>query len=306
MLSTDTSRRVRVCRPAFQPNPEPDGTICVVAVMRADEPRTASTPEVLRECERIAREPTWLIAHSELQSPKRSMTMADTFLPDDPQTVTRLDSVACIFEWMRSMSGADRKRFLGSLIECSEDVQQVVVSLLKAVKDPQTTTAERQRALMTIADALSLNPCAEDGQYGQDLATSEQVAAATSKPLDRDGRKTNAQEESFAARLKELMNVKQISQQELADRIKCSQPAISQMLNRRCRPQKRTILKLAEALSVPPCELWQDIDVADMLDAVASFQQDDYTMTAAEAHALTDKATKNRPKVRVKSLPPRP
>ena len=29
-----------------------------------------------------------------------------------------------------------------------------------------------------------------------------------------------------------------------------------------------------------PCELWQDIDVADMLDAVASFQQDDDTMTA--------------------------
>jgi transcriptional regulator with XRE-family HTH domain len=116
----------------------------------------------------------------------------------------------------------------------------------------------------------------------------------------------NAQEETFAERLKDLMSAKQISQQELAERIGCSQPAISQMLSRTCRPQKRTILRLAEALNMQPCELWPDIDVVDMLDAVASFQQDDYTMTAAEAGALADTAKKNRPKVRAKSLPARP
>jgi len=57
---------------------------------------------------------------------------------------------------------------------------------------------------------------------------------------------------------------------------------------------------------VHPRELWPDIKVADMLDAVASFQQDDYTMTAAEADALADTAKKNRPKARAKSLPTRP
>src|SRR5262249_16777445 len=122
----------------------------------------------------------------------------------------------------------------------------------------------------------------------------------------REVQKMNAQEETFAQRLRELMDAKQISQQELAERLGCSQPAISQMLSRTCRPQKRTISRLAEALKVNPRELWPDIDVADMLDAVASFQQDDYTMTAAEASALADTAKKNRPRVRAKALPVRP
>ncbi len=232
--------------------------------------------------------------------------MTETFLLNDPQAVTRLDSVACIFAWARSMPVPDRKRFLGALVECSDEVQQVVVSLLSIVKDPDTAPADRNRALMTIADALALNPCEEDGQYGQDLVASEPYAVARSTSLAREVRKMNVQEQTFAERLKELMAMKQISQQELAERVGCSQPAISQMLTRKCRPQKKTILRLAEALSVHPRELWPDIDVADMLDAVASFQQDDYTMTAAEATALADTAKKNRPKIRAKSLPTRP
>jgi transcriptional regulator with XRE-family HTH domain len=232
--------------------------------------------------------------------------MTETSLLDDPLAVARLDSVACLLEWMRSMPVANRKRFLGALIECSDDVQRVIVTLLAVVKDPCTTPAERKRALITIADALFLNPDEEDGQYGQDLAASEPYAAARSGPLAREVGKMNSQEETFAQRLRELMDARQISQQELADRVGCSQPAISQMLSRMCRPQKRTILRLAEALNVHPRELWPDIAVADMLDAVASFQQDDYTMTAAEASALADTAKKNRPKIRAKSLPTRP
>ncbi len=231
--------------------------------------------------------------------------MTETFLLNDPQAVRRLDSVACILEWSRSMLPADRKRFLGALIECSDEVQRVVISLLNVVKDPRTTPDERKRALMTIADALFLNPCEVDGQYGQDLAASE-ADAARSEPLAREVQKMNAQEETFARRLRELMDAKQISQRELAERVGCSQPAISQMLRRMCRPQKRTILRLAEALNVHPRDLWPDIDVVDMLDAVTSFQEDNYTMTAAEAEALSGTANKNRPKVQAKSLPARP
>ena len=199
--------------------------------------------------------------------------MTETSLLDDPQAVTRLDSVACLFEWMRSLPVAVRKRFLGALIECSDDVQQVVVSLLGVVKDPRTTAGERKRALMTIADALHLNPDEEDGDYGQDLAASEAYAAVRSEPLAREVGKMNAQEETFARRLRELMDAKQLSQRELAERVGCSQPAISQMLSRACRPQRKTILRLAEALDVQPRELWPDIDVVDMLDAVASFHE---------------------------------
>lgn len=206
--------------------------------------------------------------------------MTETSLLDDPRTVTRLDSVACVLEWARSMTVAERKRFLGALVECTDEVQQVVVSSLQVVKDPRTTLAKRKRALVTITDALLLNPMESD-------------APAT-------------QQESFAQRLRELMDAKQVSQRELAERVGCSQPAISQMLGRMCRPQKKTILKLAEALGVPPCDLWPDIDVADLLDAVAEFQQDGHEMTEAESAAFADTSKKNRPKVRAKSLPPRP
>ena len=103
--------------------------------------------------------------------------MADTLLPDDPQTVQRLDSVACLLEWMRSMPAPTRKRFFGAIAECSDAVQQVVVRLLVVVKNPKTTAVERQRALMTIADALFPNSD-ESGEYGLDLVTSEAGAAA--------------------------------------------------------------------------------------------------------------------------------
>jgi transcriptional regulator with XRE-family HTH domain len=230
----------------------------------------------------------------------------DELLHDDQQTVARLDALACLFEWMQALPPAERKRFLTRLAECSDAVQQVVIKLLGVIKHPDTTPAERQRALMTIADALFINPDETDGGYGQDLLVSESYAAARVPRLAREVEKMNTQEATFAQRLRELMEAKRISQQELADRVQCSQPAISQMLNRACRPQKKTILKLAEALNVQPRDLWPDIDVAETLDAVVSFQQPDYVMTSAEAEALADTSKRNSPKVRPRSLPSRP
>ena len=232
--------------------------------------------------------------------------MAEALLLEDPKTLPRLDSIACVFEWIRSMPVAERKRFVGALIECNDGVQGVVVSLLNVVKDPRATPAERKRALITIADALFPNPDEQDGEYGQDLVASEAYASTKIAPLARQVEKMNVQEEAFASRLRELMDAKRISQRELAERIGCSQPAISQMLRRMCRPQKKTILRLAEAFGVEPRELWPDIDVADMLDAVAGFQQDDYVMSAAEAAAFADTSNKNRPKIRAKSLSTHP
>lgn len=208
-------------------------------------------------------------------------------LHDDTQTVARLDSVSCLLEWMRSLPEPIRKRFWSALIECSDTVQKAIVTLLPLVKDPHTTPVERQRALTALADALFLSPDKRDEESGQERAVSD------------------SRETKFAQRLQELMEAKRISQQELAERVSCSQPAISQMLQRRCRPQKKTILKLAEALNVQACELWPGLEVAEMLDAVASFQQDDYVMTEAEARAFADPSNKNRPKVRVKALPKR-
>ena len=220
---------------------------------------------------------------------RRSTKMAGTLLQDDAQTVARLDSVACLLEWTRSLPAPSRKRFWNALAECSNAEQQAIVALLSVVKDHRAKSIERQRALTKIADTLFRKPDAEDNDLGQESTASER----------------NSQQAAFVQRLRELMEAKRISQHELAERVGCSQPAISQMLNRESRPQKKTILKLAEALNVQPRELWPDIDVADMLDAVASFQQDEYVMTEAEARALADTSKKNRPRIQGKSLPKR-
>ena len=232
--------------------------------------------------------------------------LQDELLHDSPQTIARLDSIAALFQWLQALPPTERKQFLARLAECGDAVQQVVIQLLGVIKDSETTPAERQRALLTIADALFINPDETDGGYGHDLTESEPFAAAKVPRLAREVEKMNTQEATFAQRLRELMDAKQISQQELADRAHCTQPAISQMLNRACRPQKKTILKLAAALNVQARDLWPDIEVADALDAVASFQQSDYIMTPEEAKALADTSKRNRPKIRARALPTRP
>lgn len=212
--------------------------------------------------------------------------MGDIQLSDDPQTIRRLDSVACLIQWMRSLPVSTRMKLLGAIAQSSDATQQTVLRMLDVVKDPATSPDERHQALRTIDDALFPNS-----------ATSTSDSPADS-PIA-------TQEAIFATRLREVMQAKRISQQELAERIGVSQPAISQMLNRSCRPQKKTILKLAEALSVPASDLWPDIEVAEMLDAVASFERDDYVMTQAEAEALSDPPRKNRPQIPAKQLPTR-
>jgi hypothetical protein len=47
------------------------------------------------------------------------------------------------------------------------------------------------------------------------------------------------------------------------------------------------------------------LEVAEMLDAVAGFQEDDHAMTDSEAKALRNAASRNAPKIPVRSLPRR-
>lgn len=206
--------------------------------------------------------------------------MADTVFVDDPQTVEALRSVTRLMAWMRSIPQATRQRLVTAIAECSDEVRDVVVRMVKVVESPEATPADRQHSLATIAEVLRLKP------------NEEEVRAPS-------------QQDTFADRLRELMTEQCVTQQELAQRIGCSQPAVSQMLNRNCRPQKKTILKLAKALNVQPQELWPDLEVVDMLDAVAGFQQDDYVMTEAEAEALRNTNRRNALRIPVRSLPAR-
>jgi transcriptional regulator with XRE-family HTH domain len=69
----------------------------------------------------------------------------------------------------------------------------------------------------------------------------------------------NEEEADFAKRLRGLMEVKGLTQAQLATVVGIGQPAVSMMLNRACRPQKKTVLRFAEALGVAPEELWPGI-----------------------------------------------
>jgi DNA-binding XRE family transcriptional regulator len=66
------------------------------------------------------------------------------------------------------------------------------------------------------------------------------------------------EEATFAERLRELMDKNGISQTRLAEMIGVGQPAISMMLSRSCRPQLRTVEKIAQALGVSVNSLWPD------------------------------------------------
>lgn len=161
--------------------------------------------------------------------------------------------------------------------------------------DDRASESERLRELRTISDMLFAVP--EDPEAG--LADGD---AEGEEPPPRVS--TDSMEDVFIGRVRNLMERKRISQTDLAGRIGCTQPAISQMLNRRCRPQRQTILKIADALGVDARDLWPDLEVAEMLDAVECFQSG-YVMTEDEARALRDAKPSNRPKLQPKALPSR-
>jgi len=139
-------------------------------------------------------------------------------------------------------------------LECSDEIQAAIRAMVQVMKAPDVTEDEYHGALLTIAEVLF--PTKHNGSFGVDVdeypdEDPEEASAAL---------KQMAQEEAiFAERLAALLESKGITQAELAAQVGVGKPAISMMLARNCRPQKRTVLKLAEALGVRPEVLWPDI-----------------------------------------------
>ena len=69
--------------------------------------------------------------------------------------------------------------------------------------------------------------------------------------MDRD-------EAVFAERLADAMQKAGVTQVELAEKVGIGQPAVSMILNRSCRPQRKTVQRFAEALGLNPRDLWPD------------------------------------------------
>jgi lambda repressor-like predicted transcriptional regulator len=90
-----------------------------------------------------------------------------------------------------------------------------------------------------------------------DVATTHELMLSTPEAKQAK-EELDAEEARFAATLRRLMEERQMTQEKLAKITGVSQPAISNMLNRKCRPQRRTISRFAAALDVDPSELWPD------------------------------------------------
>ena len=172
---------------------------------------------------------------------------------------------------------------------------------MSIVDDEKSLPGEKGRAWNTLLDQFHLLPD-DEGRYGMDLVRSESAAAEEFPMLAREVAIMDDQEAQFAERLRKLMKDKCITQKQLAKSVGCSQPAISQMLNRKCRPQRKTLEKMAIALNVDVKELWPDVEVVDLLDAVAEFGNNNYVMTEAEAAALKN-TDRPKPKSKGKTLP---
>lgn len=145
-------------------------------------------------------------------------------------------------------------KFLRAYLECSDEVQAGIRELLDVVNDPETDDDDRESTLMTLADALFPNP--HEGRLGMDLEQSERLGVAHSDEMREAVEELDREEQSFAERLRRLMDARDLNQQMLAKMIGVGQPAISNMLNRQCRPQRRTVARIAKALDVAPEELW--------------------------------------------------
>jgi len=165
-----------------------------------------------------------------------------------------------------------RSQFANALATLDEKRLQNVLDMIAIVENPRASSHEKAQARDAIDEALSVQSLR--GNVGW----------------------SSSQESAFAESLRTCMKKKGISQKDLANRIGCTQPAISQMLNRKCRPQRQTIFKLAEALGISPRDLWPDLDVTDILDTVAAAQQDqDMSPEEAEAYRRAMERPSNLP-----------
>ncbi len=142
-----------------------------------------------------------------------------------------------------------------ALLECDDELRAVAKDLLEQLASGELDKPEEQSTCALLAEILFPNADAA-GRPGLDLLEAEAIAAQEhpeAAPILAD---MDRQESTFAERLRDRLEATGMTQVELAEKVGIGQPAISMMLNRTCRPQKKTVQKLAAALGVAPVDLW--------------------------------------------------
>lgn len=141
---------------------------------------------------------------------------------------------------------------LCAYLECSDEVQAEILEMVRIANDAGTDADDRELALATIQEALF----PEDRKCDLDADDVQQSSGDADIEIGYAIDALDAQEASFAASVQKLMEARGISQVELASASGVGQPAISMMLARNCRPQRRTVQRIADALGVDANELW--------------------------------------------------
>lgn len=139
-------------------------------------------------------------------------------------------------------------KLLRAYKECSPEIQAVVEEMSAVIADPASSNEDIEHACDTLVEALMPGLTAEIADSYRKLLESADAAASEKELL--------AEEKAFANRVRKTMKARGITQEQLAERIGVSQPAISNILNRKSRPQRKTISRIAEALEVTPEQLW--------------------------------------------------
>ena len=161
-------------------------------------------------------------------------------------------------------------------------MRQTTLEMLRIIEDEDSSAEDRNRACRTIRESLSV---AESSEMRGTALVPQPLPAPVRHGLPDSESRLQSQETAFWKMVQQIRKSKAITQVQLADRLGITQPAVSQMLTRQCRPQRSTIQNLASALGVEAQELWPDMEVSDLLDQVAAFHQDQ-SMTDFEATAI--------------------
>jgi lambda repressor-like predicted transcriptional regulator len=144
---------------------------------------------------------------------------------------------------------------LRAFAECSDEVQKGIVDMGVIISDESTDDDEKAAAEITLMEALYPR------YHGEGLGIDSCHYDKIQRETDPDIESTMDNEESaFAENLSRFMQEKHLTQADLAAKVGVGQPAIANMLARQCRPQRRTIEKVAKALSVDPRALWPFIE----------------------------------------------
>jgi DNA-binding Xre family transcriptional regulator len=143
--------------------------------------------------------------------------------------------------------------FLQAYLECEPEIQDVIRRMAAIIDDPEADEDDRAMAIATLYEALFPTRSRRDGLLGVDLEREERRSARE----DEANRATfDAEEEAFAGRVQSILRDRNMTQEQLAEALEIGQPAVSMLLSRKSRPQRRTVERFARVLGVVAEDLW--------------------------------------------------